>query len=71
MNFMPMFKSAIAILPELKKLPNGTLEPMDEIQKNILAKTILFKHCEGDIYILQISLTCPRVCQIQDLGQSE
>jgi hypothetical protein len=33
LNFMHGFKSAIAILPELKNCQNGTFAPVDEIQK--------------------------------------
>ena len=45
LNFMYRFKSAI--LAKMKNCQNGTFEPVHEIQKNFLAKSILLKHYEN------------------------
>jgi hypothetical protein len=63
---MQGFKTAI--LPELKNCQNGTFELVFKIQIFLGLKTS--KHYE-DNNLLKISLTCPKVHQIQDLGQSE
>jgi hypothetical protein len=65
---MYLFKSAI--LRDLKNCKNGTFEPVHEIQKLFWWKDHFLKHYEVDI-LQKKNLTCPRVCQIQDLGQSE
>ena len=63
LNFMHEFKSAI-----FQFWQNGTFEPVHEISSKIfLAKSLLLKHYEDDI----CKKICPRVRQIQDLGQSK
>ena len=64
LNFMHGFKSAILAIFHFCQ--NGTFEPMHEIQKKNLAKRLLLKHYEDDIY-KKISLTWPSIY----IGQSE
>ena len=42
------FKNAILAIFQFWQ--NGTLEPVHEIQKKVLAERLLLKHHEGDIY---------------------
>ena len=67
LNFMQGFKSAI--LAELKNYWNGNFEPMHEVQKKFFDQKTSFEALRK-CHILKISITCPRICQIQDLGQS-
>ena len=61
---MHRFKSAILAIFQF--FQNGTFEPVHEIWKVFLAKSILLKHYENGNKIFFFE-TCPRVCQIQDL----
>ena len=67
LNVMHGFKSAI--LAEWKNCQNGTFEPMHEIQ-NFFGQETFFEAL-WKCHIQKISITCSRVCQILDLGQSK
>ena len=64
LNFMQVFKSAI--LPELKNCQFGNFEPVHEIQ-TFLPNDFFWSIMK--MTFQEISLTYPKVQQIQDLGQ--
>ena len=67
LNFMHGFKSAILAI--FTFCQNGTFEPVHEIQIFFGQKTSF--EALWKCHLLKLFVTCSRVCQIQDLGQSK
>ena len=67
LNSMHGFKSAILAIFQFWQ--NGTFEPVHGIQKKIWLKDFFWSVIKW--HFQKIFVTRPRVCQIQDLGQSE